>query len=115
MDRFMYRDILQNTMLPYAEEEMSLLWRYQQDNDPKHSSHLVKNLFLEKIVDLLECPSQSPDLNPIEHLWEHLERTILQRIIHSENDLWGVLQDEWRKIPVVCRNLAYLICMLGFF
>ncbi|CAH1977657.1 unnamed protein product [Acanthoscelides obtectus] len=90
MDGFMYHDILQSTMLPYAEEEMRMLWRYQQDNDPKHSSHLIKNGFLEKAM-----------------IYWNDHRKIRQRIIHSENDLWGVLQDEWWKAPVdVCRNLV---------
>lgn len=107
MDRFMYRDILQNTMLPFAEEEMPLIWRFQQDNDPKHASRLVKNWFLEANVDVLEWPSQSPDLNPIEHLWELLERKIRLRAIHNATDLWEILQDEWQNIPLeICQNLV---------
>jgi transposase len=107
MDRFVYRDILANTMLPFAEEEMPLTWRFQQDNDPKHSSRLIKNWFLDQNVDVLEWPSQSPDLNPIEHLWEHLDRQIRLRSIHNKNELWEVLQDEWSKIPAeVCQKLV---------
>ena len=29
IDRFMYRDIVQNVMLPYAEDEMPFQWRFQ--------------------------------------------------------------------------------------
>lgn len=83
-------------MSPYSEEEMPVLWRYQQGNDLKHSFRLVRNWFLEKNVDL----------NQIEYLWEHLERKIRQRIFYNENALRQVLQDAWRKIPVdVYRNL----------
>lgn len=42
MDRFVYGDILQNIMYPYADEEMSLRWIYQHDNDSKHTEIVVK-------------------------------------------------------------------------
>ena len=37
-----YIDILQNKMLPFAEDKMPLKWEFMQDNDPKHSARSVK-------------------------------------------------------------------------
>lgn len=42
IDRFVHENILDNTMQPYAEEEMPLIWQFQQDNEPKHSLQLQK-------------------------------------------------------------------------
>lgn len=100
MDRFMYRDILENTMLPFAEEEMPLRWVFQQDNDPKHTSKLIKEWFLEKNIALVEWPSQSPDLNPIEHLWEILDRQIRVKKIKNKIELMETIRSEWNKIPL---------------
>lgn len=57
----------------------------------------------------MEWPAQSPDMNPIEHLWEHLKRKL-----HKYNDppkgvweLWDRVVEEWNKIPPeVCQKLV---------
>lgn len=102
-----YRDILQNVMLPYAKEEMPLLWVFQQDNDPKHSSKLVKNYFKGNKIEVMSWPSQSPDLNPIENLWSVLKKSLSTQVFKSKDDLWEKVQKFWYEIPQeTCRKLV---------
>lgn len=98
MDRFKYRDILENTMLPFAEEKMPLRWIFQHDNDPKHTSQFIKDWFLAKNMTVLKWPFQSPGLNRIEHLWVVLDRRIRAKNIKNKEELLQTIQEEWRQI-----------------
>ncbi|CAO4373033.1 unnamed protein product [Caenorhabditis nigoni] len=100
MDRFVYEDILENTMRPWARSTVGRAFVFQQDNDPKHTSNHIKEWFRRRHVDLLDWPSQSPDLNPIEHLWEHVERQLRGVRASNANQKFDQLQDVWQAIPM---------------
>ena len=106
MDANSYMEILRDVVLPYADENMPIIFKFQQDNDPKHTSRLVKKQFQENKVNVLDWPSQSPDLNPIENLWAILKQNIGNREFKNKDQLWHCVQESWYKIsPETCQNL----------
>uniref|UniRef100_A0A8C7LNS2 Transposase Tc1-like domain-containing protein n=1 Tax=Oncorhynchus mykiss TaxID=8022 RepID=A0A8C7LNS2_ONCMY len=108
MDGTMYREILTNNLLPSVKAlKMGHGWVFQHDNDPKHTARANKEWLRKKHLKVLEWPSQSPDLNPIENLWRELKVHIAQRQPRNLKDLEKVCMEELAKIPAaVCANLV---------
>ncbi|GFX38709.1 transposable element Tc1 transposase [Trichonephila clavipes] len=104
MNSEMCMDILDNAALPtlwqYIEKGPFLL---KQDNFSIHTSKLAQTWFDEMVVQKLDCPSQSPDLNPIEHLWDELERRLRSQPNRPSSllALTSTVTDAWKAIPMV--------------
>ncbi len=60
---------------------------FQQDNASCHKAQIISDWFLEHDNEftLLKCPPQSPDLNPIEHLCDVVEREIRIKDVQPTN------------------------------
>jgi transposase len=96
-------EILGYHVIPFLEsfEEENGDYLFQQDNAPIHTSIRTRNFVEESEINLLPWPGQSPDLNPIEHLWDELERRIRAKKNNPKNlgELEVLLQECWLEIP----------------
>ena len=75
-----YLQILQENLKSSARRlGLGRSWVFQQDNDPKHTSKVVKEWLNQARIKVLEWPSQSPDFNPIENMWTVLKKQVCVR------------------------------------
>ena len=65
---------------------------------PKLCENYLGKKQSDGILSVMEWPAQSPDLNPIELLWERLDRMVHKKCPSSQSNLWEVLQEAWGEI-----------------
>lgn len=96
-----YRDeILQPVAIPYLHNlgPNAIL---QDDNARPHRARVINDYLQNVGVERMEWPANSPDLNPIEQLWDQLGRAVRTRVTNETTlaDLRQILVEEWNAIP----------------
>ena len=102
MDQTLYKEILagelEQTFEWYHLDKSRII--FQQDNDPKHSAKSIAEYIHEQEYSVLEWPPQSPDMNPIEHMWALVKRRLNEYESPPSGlvELWERVQDIWNKV-----------------
>ena len=106
MNSNMYCEILQQSMIP-SLQKLGCRAVFQYDNDPRHTSKTTIALLKRLRVKVIDWPSMTPALNPIEHLWGILKRKVEVRKVSNILQLRDVVMEEWMSISVAtCEALV---------
>ncbi len=109
-----YVEVLANNYLPWINGMMEKLSShvlpviYQQDNCSIHKSNYVKWWMGSNEFDVLDWPSRSPDINPIENLWDIVDSRVRKRSESPKSleELASAVIEEWNNIPLdILHNL----------
>ncbi|GFV03797.1 transposable element Tcb2 transposase [Trichonephila clavipes] len=91
-------------LLPYVRlfrGAMGLQFLFMDDNAPCHCTVAAEQLLESEDIERMDWPARSPDLNPIEHVWDFLGRRLAVRTLPpvTIRELRLALQDEWAAMP----------------
>ena len=102
MDGEQYTRNLQAGLLSFAHSNYPAGdFRFQQDNDPKHTSRVAKKFLEDKNIVWWCTPAKSPDLNPIERVRSHLKQYFIhftkprnkQEMVNGIKEFWRTKND----------------------
>lgn len=100
----------QQKYMKVLEEQLLPLWKqikrrvrspiFQDDGAPAHTARSVTNWKISNGIRTFRWPAQSPDLNPIEHVWKMLKDRIQQRSPRPKNlnELKKFIYEEWDQL-----------------
>ncbi|KAK7110370.1 hypothetical protein V1264_014254 [Littorina saxatilis] len=71
-----YRDEILRPLAVPTLQQMGPQAVYQDDNARPHRARVVNDFLQQSGVDRIEWPACSRDLNPIENLWDELDRKV---------------------------------------
>lgn len=101
LDGKLLKTILNDNLVQSADLHFNINnaeeWWFLQDNDPKHTSNIVTQFLFNKGIKCIDFPPHSPDLNPIENLWNDLIRRVELRYASTIKELQDIIAEEWEK------------------
>ncbi len=96
-----YRDdILQPVAIPYLKS-LGPNATLQDNNAHPHRARIIGEFLHDAGVQRMEWPANSPDLNPMEHMWDQLGRKVRLKVTDETTltDLTSIVVEEWNAIP----------------
>jgi transposase len=74
---------------------------FMDDNARPHRARIVRQFLQQEAVQTIPWPAMSPDMNPIEHVWDFIGRQINQRNPKCQNsdELRTAILQEWQQFP----------------
>ncbi len=115
MDSDEYVEVLAKHYVPWMQGLMAKRTshgppvKFQQDNCSIHKSGYSKWWMATHNFNVLDWPSRSPDFNPIENLWDILDKRVRKREVHPKNlkELEAAVLEEWQNIPLNILHKLY--------
>ncbi|GFX13594.1 transposable element Tcb1 transposase [Trichonephila clavipes] len=112
-----YPDVILEQHVRLFRGAMGAEFLFMDDNARPHRANIVDECLQSEDITRMDWPAYSPDLNPIEHVWDMLDRRIAARQLPPTclPELRRALLDEWCNIPQALSPLASLLVFFSPF
>ncbi|GFU93429.1 transposable element Tcb1 transposase [Trichonephila clavipes] len=96
-----YRDVILKQHVRLFRDAMGAEFLFMDENTRPHHANIVDECLQSEDITRMDWPAYSPDLIPIEHVWDMLDRRIAARQLPPTclPELRRALLDEWCNIP----------------
>ena len=97
------QDVLKLVVVPYFENHpLATRPVYVDDNARPHRSRAVTTYLQANAIETLPWPARSPDLNPLEHIWDILGHQIqkMDSPPQTLDELEAALHREWQQLTI---------------
>ncbi|EFO89454.1 hypothetical protein CRE_19968 [Caenorhabditis remanei] len=105
-----YRIVLRRGLMPFWRRNRNGNFIFQQDGAPIHRARKTTEWLTRRNIPILEWPSCSPDINPIENVWAFMVRKIYEgnKTYRSVDDLKPAIIAAWREVDQQLIDNLYL-------
>jgi transposase len=109
-----YVERIQDPVKTFKQRVKGKAIRFQQDRDTTHTAKITHQWLDRTVGNWFETPAKSPDLNPIEMIWNTLESRVLNHNPENVEDLEKWINLEWSKIDqqLINRTIDHMICTI---
>ena len=94
------RNVLQPVVVPFMRQHFRGRRQFQQDKILAHNARLKTKFLQRNNINVMNWPAKSPDMSPIENLWDELGRRVFQRRPPHATllQLCRAIEDEWNNM-----------------
>jgi transposase len=118
LDSTRHRDILRHSLISsFRQFYPDGPWHFQQDNVRFHTTPDTVTYLHEKGITHIEWPPWSPDLNPIENLWNVLKARVYARFPQTMEEMEQFIREEHAAVDLqfisrICRSMPRRLQLL---